>query len=121
MTNPFRGELEVKLNGTTHKTRMTVDACMKVEAATVQSLVKLTGALAMGELTISEIVGVLHPAIRGGGNYVTENQVADWVYQAGIAPSMVAAGEILANVLGGAGGLDGESAEKNVEEAAPDS
>tara|TARA_R110000824_G_scaffold69136_6_gene178086 strand:+ start:1472 stop:1675 length:204 start_codon:yes stop_codon:yes gene_type:complete len=65
------------------------------------------------------MVNILHPAIRGGGNDVTESEVANIIYESGIAQSMVAVGEVLSNVLNGSKGSDEESdgEEKKIEEA----
>ena len=67
MTNPFRGEKEVKLGNKTYKTRMTVDSLIKLEQTTGQSLIKLTSRLSEGSLTLTEIASIITPAIRGGG------------------------------------------------------
>ena len=124
MTNPFRGELEVKLNGKTYKTRMTVDACMRVEQACDLSLVKIATRLSEGDLTIHQISSVMTPALRGGGNDVEAKDVAKIIYEAGLAEGLRVCGEVLANVLSG-GNQDEEdvdgSTEKNVEGAQPES
>ena len=101
MTNPFRGELKVKLTNKVYKTRMTVNSCIQAEQAIGQSRIRLTGELAEGNLTMTQMVAILHPALRGGGNDMTGDEVAELIYQTGVAQSMVAVGEILANVLTG--------------------
>ena len=91
---------------------------MKVESATGQSLVRITTLLSDGSLTMTDMVKILHPAIRGGGNDVTETEVAKIIYESGVAQSMVAVGEVLSNVLSGSRGSDeeSESEEKKTEE-----
>tara|TARA_R110002110_G_scaffold235272_2_gene451297 strand:- start:215 stop:571 length:357 start_codon:yes stop_codon:yes gene_type:complete len=101
MTNPFRGELEIKLNRQVYKTRMTVNSCIQAEQKVGCSLIKLTGELSEGNLTLSQMLHILHPALRGGGNNMTADEVGELIYQAGVGQSMVAVGEVLANVLTG--------------------
>ena len=101
MTNPFRGEKEVKLGNKTYKTRMTVDSLIKLEQTTGQSLIKLTSRLSEGSLTLTEIASIITPAIRGGGADIKEDEVIKIIYQSGIADGIRVCGELLANVLAG--------------------
>ena len=119
MANPFRGELQVSLGGKTYKTRMTVDGCMQAEVACGQSLVRIATKLSEGDLTVMEIISVLTPAFKGGGNDVDNKKMATIVYESGLAEGMRACGEILANVLN-AGNVEeeAEESEKNDQEAA---
>lgn len=124
MTNPFRGELQLKLGSKTYKSRMTVDGCMQAEAACGCSLVKIATKLSEGDLTVLDITNVLTPALKGGGNDVDHTKVAKIVYEAGLADGMRVCGEVLANVLTAGQTTDDdfdddseEDSEKNVDEA----
>ena len=120
MTNPFRGELQLKLGSKTYKSRMTVDGCMQAEAACGCSLVKIATKLSEGDLTVLDIANVLTPALKGGGNDVDHTKVAKMVYEAGLADGMRVCGEVLANVLTAGQASDDDSeedSEKNVDEA----
>ena len=120
MTNPFRGELQLKLGSKTYKSRMTVDGCMQAEAACGCSLVKIATKLSEGDLTVLDITNVLTPALKGGGNDVDHTKVAKMVYEAGLADGMRVCGEVLANVLTAGEASDDDSeedSEKNVDEA----
>lgn len=120
MTNPFRGELQLKLGSKTYKSRMTVDGCMQAEAACGCSLVKIATKLSEGDLTVLDITNVLTPALKGGGNDVDHTKVAKMVYEAGLADGMRVCGEVLANVLTAGQASDDnseEDSEKNVDEA----
>ena len=101
MTNPFRGEKEVKLGNKTYKTRLTVDSLIRLEQTTGQSLIKLTQRLSEGSLTLSDIASIITPAIRGGGADIKEDEVIKIIYQSGIADGIRVCGELLANVLAG--------------------
>ena len=101
MTNPFRGEKEVKLGNQTYKTRLTVDSLIRLEQTTGQSLIKLTQRLSEGSLTLSDIASIITPAIRGGGADIKEDEVIKIIYQSGVADGLRVCGELLANVLAG--------------------
>ena len=101
MTNPFRGEKEVKLGNKTYKTRLTVDSLIRLEQTTGQSLIKLTSRLSEGSLTLTEIASIITPAIRGGGADIKEDEVIKIIYQSGVADGIRVCGELLANVLAG--------------------
>lgn len=116
MTNPFRGELEVKLGNQTYKTRLTVDACIRIETALNMSLVKLATRLSEGDLMLSEISVILSSAIKGGGNNVTQEQVNKIIYESGLSEGLRCCGEVLANVLSGGATNEEEPTEKKPEE-----
>ena len=101
MTNPFRGEKEVKLGNKTYKTRLTVDSLIRLEQTSGQSLIKLTQRLSEGSLTLSDIASIITPAIRGGGEDIKEDEVVKIIYQSGVADGIRVCGELLANVLAG--------------------
>ena len=101
MTNPFRGEKEVKLENKTYKTRLTVDSLIRLEQTTGQSLIKLTQRLSEGSLTLSDIASIITTAIRGGGADIKEDEVIKIIYQSGVADGIRVCGELLANVLAG--------------------
>lgn len=80
---------------------MTVDALIKLEQNTGQSLIRLTQRLSEGTLTLTEIASIITPAIRGGGADIKQDEVASMIYQSGIAEGIRVCGELLANVLAG--------------------
>ena len=117
MTNPFKGELEVKLGNQKFKTRLTIDACIRIEQALNTSLVKIATRLTDGDLTISDITSILTPAIRGGGNNLSHKEITEMVFQNGMVEGLRVCGEILTNVLtGGAVTPDGDQNEKKFQE-----
>ena len=80
---------------------MTVDALVRLEQNTGQSLIRLTQRLSEGTLTLSDISSIITPAIRGGGADIKEDDVIKIIYQSGIADGIRVCGELLANVLAG--------------------
>lgn len=101
MTNPYRGELEIKLGNQTYKTRMTVDSLIRLENRLGQSIVQLTTKLSEGHLSLTEMGFLIHSALKGGGNDMDENKVNQLIYESGITDGMRVCGELLANVLQG--------------------
>jgi len=74
---------------------------MRIESAVGISLVKIAYKLADGELTLTQIISVLTPALRGGGLNVTNDEVAKMVYEAGYAEGLKVVGELISNILQG--------------------
>ena len=65
---------------------------------------------AEADISATEIVAILTPVIRAGGNDVDEKEVGNAVWQAGLADGIAACSEILTEALG-AGGDEGNVSE----------
>ena len=83
---------------------------MRIEQSVGMGIVKIVQALSEGGLTTTQMVGILTPAIRGGGNDITEKDVGEAIWDAGLSESMRVIGEI-ASVILGAGGDEGNGDE----------
>lgn len=55
--------------------------------------------LSEGKATITEIVNVIQPALKGGGNNLDQKDVSKMVWEAGLIEGMRVAGEILTVAL----------------------
>ena len=55
--------------------------------------------LGEGKATITEIVNVIQPALKGGGNNLDQKDVSKMVWEAGLIEGMRVAGEILTVAL----------------------
>lgn len=99
MSNPKRGELEIVLGEKKYKAKVTLDAVIRIEQSCGMGVVKIAQALSEGELTTSQMVAILTPPIRGGGNDINEKEVGQSLWGAGLAEGMKAIGEILATIL----------------------
>ena len=55
--------------------------------------------LSEGKATITEIVNVIQPALKGGGNNFDQKDVSKMVWEAGLIEGMRVAGEILTVAL----------------------
>lgn len=112
MTNPKRGELQIALGDVSFKGRVTLDVIMRIERQMGKGIVKVAQSLSDADISTFEVVQILTPVIKAGGNDVDEKKIGNAVWDAGLAVGMAACAEIMAQALG-AGGDEG-----NAEEAA---
>lgn len=99
MTNPLKGQIEVTLGSKTYKCRLTMNSIMEIEDSCNCGIIKLATRMAEADIRMSEIVNVLHPAMRGGSNDVTRNDVIKIVQDAGIINSTTAVANLLTAAL----------------------
>lgn len=97
--NPKRGELQIVLGEKKYKARVTLDVVKRIETACGQGVVRIAQTLSAGELTTTQMVSILTPVIRAGGNDVSEKKVGEALWDAGLADGMRSIGEILSQVL----------------------
>ena len=82
-----------------------------METALDKSIMQIAQSLSNGHLKVTEQVAILLPVIRAGSNDVSEKEVGEMVYQAGIADTLKAIGDVVTIVMSAG------QAEGNVEEA----
>ena len=99
MTNPLKGEIEIELGGETYKCRLTMNSIMEIEDSCNCGIIKLATKMAEADIRMSDIVNVLHPAIRGGGNNISRNDTIKIVQEAGIINSTTAVANLLTSTL----------------------
>ena len=97
--NPKRGELEIVLGSEKLKGKLTLDTIMRVESAVGVGIIEITRKLSEGILTLTEIISILTPVIRAGGNDVDEKEVGKIIYKAGYRAAMTEAGKVLMSIL----------------------
>ena len=61
MTNPNRGEMLITLGEKTWNSRVTMDGLARIEAFCGYGIIKILGKLTEGDLTTTEICGIIHP------------------------------------------------------------
>lgn len=93
--------MQLSLGDQTWTARVTMDGIARIETACNTGIVKILGRLTDGELTTTEIINILHPIIKGGGNDVSVKEIETAVWDAGLADSMRAVGEIIGTALSG--------------------
>lgn len=110
MVNQRRGELMLQLGQKQLKGRVTLDVLVRIESAMGCGIVKVAQRLQEGDLRINDILGILTPVIRAGGNDIDQKDVGLAVWEAGLAEGMRCAGEILALALTAGEAGNGEPA-----------
>ena len=103
MSNPKRGELKIVLGKKTFNGRVTLDVVQRIETGLDMGIIQIAKQLSEGALKTTEMTFILTPAIRAGGNNVTEDDVGKALWGAGLADGMKAIGEIVAIILGSGG------------------
>ncbi len=101
----------LKLGQKNLKARVTLDTIYTMETALDKSIMQIAQSLSNGHLKVTEQVAILLPVIRAGANDVSEKEVGEMVYQAGIADTLKAIGDVVTVVMSAG------QAEGNVEEA----
>jgi hypothetical protein len=77
MANRYRGEIDVELDGRAWRMALTLGVLAELEDRfRVASLGELVARLASGNLASAELAAVLAAGLRGGGQEVTEQEVA---------------------------------------------
>jgi len=99
MANPLKGEVTVQLAGKDYKCRLTIDAIIQIEEECNCGIIKLATKMGEADIRMSEIINVLLPAIRGGGNDINRKDVMKIVQDAGIIKATTAVANLLAKSL----------------------
>ncbi len=110
MSNPKRGELKITLGNKSYTGRITLDVVQRIEMGLDMGIIKLAQAASEGSLKTTEMIFILTPVIRAGGNDITEKDVGQALWGAGLAGGIKAIGEIIAVILG-SGGDEGNEEE----------
>jgi hypothetical protein len=106
MSNPKRGELEIVLGEKKYKGKVTLDVIMRIERQMGKGIVKVAQSLSEADITTEEIIAIITPVVRGGGNDIKEADIKKDVWEAGLADGIRVCGEIIAQTLG-AGEVEG--------------
>lgn len=84
MANHHRGEIEAEVGGRTRKLVLTLGALAELEAAFGASdLVALTERLGAGRLTATDLTRIIGAGLRGAGEAVTDDDVAQMTVPGG--------------------------------------
>ena len=113
MSNPKRGELEIVLGEKKYKARVTLDVAMRIEQSCGMGIVKVTQALSEGSLTTSQMIAIITPVIRAGGNDISDKQVGEVIWSAGVASGITAVGSVLTSIVS-SGGDEGNEEQAEV-------
>lgn len=94
--NKLKGECLLELGDKEYKARLTVNSIIGIEDAVDMGIIKLAQKMADGDVRLSHVIAVLTPALRGGGNDLSPNDVVDLVQKTGLVKSIKAVAELLA-------------------------
>jgi len=99
MANKLKGEVNIELAGNDYKCRLTIDSIMQIEDSCNCGIIKLATRMGEADIRMSEIINVLTPALRGGGNDLQRKDVMKLVQEAGIIKATTAVANLLAKTL----------------------
>ena len=108
MTNPLKGEIEIELAGQTYKARLTIDAIVSIEQAVGCGIIKLATKMSEGDISVGDMMAVLLPALRGGGNDFQAKDVQKLIQDSGIVKATQVVATLLTSVLTPDEGVDEE-------------
>jgi len=102
MPNRHRGEIEVDIGGAARRLVLTLGALAELEAAFgAEDLVALAERFGAGRLKARDLTRIIAAGLRGAGENVSDDDVADMVVPGG-APGYVAiAAELIAATFAG--------------------
>ena len=99
MANKLKGETTVNLAGKDYKARLTIDAIMQIEEACDCGIIKLATKMGDADIRMSDVIHVLLPALRGGGNDFQRKDIIKIVQNAGIVKATAAVANLIAQSL----------------------
>ena len=106
MTNPWRGDVELVIDGTPHQMRLTLGALAELEASLQSgSLLELVQRFETGRFSTHDIAALLIAGLRGGG----WTGRTDTLLDAEIGGGPMAAAKAAAQLLARSFGLPGET------------
>ncbi len=110
--NPWRGEVEIVIDGTAHRARLTLGALAELEGALgASSLMELVGRFEEGCFSARDVMAVLAAGLRAGGWPGDAARLASAEIEGGVPAAVAAAGQLLARAFaGGASGAESRGA-----------
>lgn len=112
MTNPMKGEIQVELAGKQYKCRLTIDSIIQIETAVGAGIIKLAQRMSEGDVRITDMLSVLTPALRGGGNNLKPKDVTKLIGEAGIVETASAVALVLTQTIAPEEAEDSEEEEE---------
>ncbi|TCT02823.1 tail tube GTA-gp10-like protein [Tepidamorphus gemmatus] len=108
MANPLRGEIEAVIGGRPYTLCLTLGALAELEARLAAGdLMALAARFEAGRLSAAEALAVIAAGLRGGGNAVTDEEVALMRIEGGAAGYVRLVAALLMATFRPAGGSQG--------------
>jgi hypothetical protein len=103
MPNTLRGEIAAVIGGEQRVLCLTLGALAELEARLmVGDLVGLSERFAGGRVTARDLTAILGAGLRGGGNAVTDDELARMAIEGGLVGAADIAARLLRATFGGA-------------------
>jgi len=112
MANPLKAQIDIKLGEKSYKARLTVDSIIQIEDATECGIIKLAQKMGDADIRMKDLIAVLTPALRGGGNDFQDSDVKKIVGETGIVDAAQAVAQLLTKSLTADSGEEGEKEAK---------
>lgn len=96
MANPFRGEVEIHVDGTPRKMRLTLGALAELEARLkADSLVEMIARFENGTFRVSDLIALITAGLNGGGWEISEAELLGFRIDGGPLEAAQAAARLL--------------------------
>lgn len=100
MSNPWRGEVSLVIDGQRHEARLTLGALAELEAALeVDSLIALVERFEENRFSSRDVLALLTAGLRGGGVEIDEATLAQARIEGGPMAAARVAAELLARAF----------------------
>ena len=99
MANAIRGELDIELNGSKYKTKLSLNSLIVLERELGRSLIKVTQDLQTGDLPLVEIILILKTALKGGGAEIGETELKQLIWEAGYVTALGEVAKVITNSI----------------------
>tara|TARA_R100000773_G_C4148242_1_gene71530 strand:+ start:26 stop:361 length:336 start_codon:yes stop_codon:yes gene_type:complete len=98
MGNPIKGQISITLDKE-YNARLTIDAITQIEEKLDCGILKIVNELSTMDIRVNQIVAILTPALRGGGNQIQESDVKKIITEIGIVKSIQVMADLLTRCL----------------------
>jgi len=95
MTNPLKGEIQLTIGDTDYSARLTLDSIMQIEQSVGCGIIKLAQRMGEADIRVTDLVNVLTPALRGGGNDFKPKKIQSIIADVGLIAAASAVAELL--------------------------
>lgn len=114
-TNPHRGEVEIELEGQTLLMRPTFACLVQIEQATGRPIMEVVRRFADRSFGVSDVTAVVAAGLKGAGAPVTNERVAEMVFNTGLLKAAVPASQLLFGMLNAGLGDDDLAGEEEAQ------
>ncbi len=80
--------------------KVTLDIIMRIERGMGRGIVKIAQAMSEADITTEQMVAIITPVVRAGGNDIKESDIKKDIWDAGLSEGIRVSSEIIAQVLG---------------------